>query len=402
MSTENKNGAGADWLWVALTPLILAAAAGICIGLLYTPFAPLAPMFIGIGLFFLPALSVYLDGRSRTYTGIVTLGLGMALSVGLLGAPAVAVSACVVIVAVALHVLAGMKVPFSTGLVGSAAGGVLGFVALLGILGGSAGSPLNETAAASVSAEMASQAAAGLSLPLDMLTVLFKAPQQAGLSGLLSGAGAVPAEILSMSVAQKIDIVRPALETMFAIAIPSFALAGGMVMGALGYWLPMLALSRRARKQGAEPAVAVPPLATFKVPKYMVITLLLLQIVSSFGSVPENLGWLTVSTAVQLVMGILMDVQAMALVSFFLNRKKVAPVFQVLIFIPMVIFSGLTFWVGIFDALFDMRAVLPRVEEVRAKGKQVFTPEGLEELRKIQQVKKDKDNNGKNGEDGKQ
>jgi uncharacterized protein YybS (DUF2232 family) len=235
-----------------------------------------------------------------------------------------------------------------------------------------------------------------------MFAAMFKLPQQAGLQGLLNGAGTVPSEILSMSVAQKVDIVRPAFETVFAISIPSVALAGGMLMGALGYWLPLLALSRRALRQGGAPGVAVPLLATFKVPKYIVVTLLMLQIVASFGSTNENLGWLTVSTAVQFVMGILMDVQAMALCSFFLNRKKVAPALQALIFIPLVIFSGLTFWVGIFDALFDMRAVMPRVEEVRSKGKQVFTPEGLEELRKMQQVKKDKDNNGKNGEDGKQ
>lgn len=394
---KEKGDTGARWFWAVLTPVILAAAA-----------------LSVIGIFFLPALCVYLDGRSRTYAGAVTMAAGLVLFSYLYGPVVMAVSVCIAIATAAAYTLSRVKLPFSTGLLGSAGGGVLGVVALLGVLGASLDKPLNEVVAAYFIRMLTDSAAAGpfqlFGVPfpsfLDYFAAMFSPASQSASTGLMAllGITTIPNQILSMSVADKVAIVQPVFEQLFGASIPSLGLAAGMLLGGLGYYLPVRSFDRRQNRDVAAgvQAISVPPFSAFKVPKYVVISLLLLQIVSSLGASPDNAGWLAVNSASGTVLGLLMTIQALSLISFFLNRKNVAPVFQYLMLVPAaLLFSWLLYWVGIFDALFDMRSIVIRVEEVRKKGKQVFTPDGLDELRKIQNAKKN-GKNGKNGEDGKQ
>lgn len=390
MDSNENNGARSRLLWALSTPFLLAC----CL----------------IALPLVPALCVFLDSRSRTYTGAVTVVLGSGALSLLLGPAFAAVFAAVCITTAAAYALVRTRVPFQYGLMGSAGGGVLGAVALLGILGAALGKPLNEAAAGAL-CNWLKQASTtwpaawtnqGLPDLLSIFAAYFNQNGQAGSAGAFSLLVSIPPEILKMSADDKINIVRPVFEQLFSAYIPAWALAGGMIMGGVGYYLPALAQARLGGKpaEGTPEPVAVPPFHAAKFPRYIVVSILLLQLFSYFGL--ESGAMLTIYVAANAVMTLLMTIQSLALFSFFLTRKGVPTILQVLI---LAVVAALFAWwllefVGIFDVLLDLRAVALRVEAVRAKGKQVFTQSGLDELRKMGGTKKN-DKNGKDGEDGK-
>jgi hypothetical protein len=376
-----------------------------------TILALVSPVIVAAGFFifpFVPAISVYLDRRSRTYTAAASVLIGCAALPALLGAHYLSIGVFIAVSTAAAYILTHIKVPFTTGLVGSAAGGVLGAVIMLGILGAGFDRPLNEAAAGM----LCNQLSAGNPEMLSYLAGYFKSADQGNYPSLMSSLlnpASVSQLVSGLSIPAQIDIVRPILEQICEAYIPALALVGGMFTGALGYYLPVLALDRRrlrlaaAQPEGGEgggPA-PVPPFAAFKIPKYIVVSLLLLEIVSSLLLTGDSSGMVALSAASSMLFSTLMTVQALAMLSFFLNRRKVAAALQFLLLaLAVLLLSWLLPYIGIFDALFDMRAVALRMEAIRAKGKQVFTQEGLDELRKMEQQRKS-GKNGKDGENGK-
>jgi hypothetical protein len=317
-----------------------------------------------------------------------------------------------------------VKVPFSTGLVGSAGGGVLGAVALLGIVSASLNHPINVVAASLMCNWLNRYGAGGNPSILSVVAGFITSAQQNQSASLFSvfSLKSLTDLVAGKSAAEMTAIIRPVLEDTSAAYIPSLALVGGMLTGALGYYLPMHALDRRSHKgtppqpqtaapnggetaETAEAAAAdapVPPFAAFKVPRYIVITLLLLQLVAMFLTTGDNPGVNALNTASYMLFNILMDIQALSMFAFFLNRRRMPSAMQfVLLALSLLFLWCILPYIGIFDALFDIRTVSTRMDMVRSKGKQVFTQEGLDELRKMEQRKKnDKDKNGKNGGEG--
>lgn len=381
MISNNENNTNARLLWALLTPFILAC------GLIFFPL--------------IPALCVFLDRRSRTYTGAVVLLLGSIALGWWLGPSVAAVLAFLCIATTAAYALIRTKTPFQYGILGSAGGGVLGAVALLGIVGVSIGKPVNEAVAAfacNLLVNISTQfTGTGVSDPLSIFTAMFNSVNQNGATSSLFFMQ-VPQEILSMSTADKLNIVRPVLEQFFAAYIPAWALAGGMLTGGAAYYLPVLAEARLSKKppEGTAQAMEVPPFFTFKIPKYIVISIMLVLLITYFAM--DNSVMTTLYVAANAVIIMLMTLQSLALFAFLMTRKGVPTILQVLILVPAaLLFSWLLEFVGLFDVLFDMRAIALRVGAVKAKGKQVFTQSGLEELRKMgDKAKKD----GKDGKDG--
>jgi hypothetical protein len=385
--------------------------------------AVLSPVIVAAGFFvfpFLPAICAWLDGRSRTYTAAACAAIGCAALPVLLGPHGYALAAFIAITTAAVCVLARVKVPFSTGLVSSAAGGVLGAVVALGLLGAGFDRPLNELGASYLCNGLSYAAHAGYPDLLSYLAGTVKAADQGDYVGLFSifnlfNMPDLLALVSGLSTDEQIAVVRPLLEDLCAAYIPAFSLVGGMFVGAVGYYLPVLALDRRRRRLSpaqpaaeegeAETQAPVPPFAAFKVPRYIVITLLLLQIASSFMLGDAGAGLAALSVASSLLFGALMTVQALSLLSFFLNRKRVHAAAQFpLLALAVLLFFWILPYVGIVDALFDIRAVTLRMDAIRAKGKQVFTQEGLDELRRMEQRRRSGRNGdkGDGGEDGKE
>ncbi len=411
-SNELNNNRSVAWGWAVATPVLLAVALfGIyCIrmvpglaGSVYVlVLAPLLILCSGFFALVTPALCLYLDGRSRTHTGAATILLAALAAALLFGRAMAGLFAFVAIATAAAYVLARVKKPFAFGLAGSAAGGVLGAMAFVVILGAG----LDKTVGEAWSGEIYRLFNVSY---YNMnfwdswaytLKQMLQDDQSSGvlLSMLLGG----PEQVPVLTEAERAQIILPFLETLVTQSLPGLALAAGLLTGGLAYYLPVLGL-QAARKRGAATAgepVEVPPFSLFKFPRYVVITIFILQFVASLGA--EDTGFATLYVAASMLFNVLMTVQALAFLSFLLERKRLGPWLRLVILVPaQALFFWLMPYVGFFDALFEMRTVIARVDALKAKGKQVFTQDGLEELRKMDQSRK-KDKNGNDGEDDKQ
>lgn len=380
-SNESKGSPGFALGWVVLTPVLLVVAA-----------------FSIIGIFLIPALCLYLDGRSRTYTGAaVVLAASVAASL-FLGPGMAAVCAFAVITTASAYVLARIKLPHDTALAGSALGGILGAMALLGIMGASLGRPLSEVGADRIY-EALNISYYDINLWDPWTLVLKQIEEGRSLESLWSQyfQGSIQPQVFTD--AERAAAVIPFLKALMNQSLPGLALVTGLFTGGLGYYLPMAALQahRRLAGQDGAGAVAVPPFSAFRFPKYIVITVFALEMIASFGA--ESTGFATLYVAGKLLFDTMMTAQALAFLSFLLGRRQVPGWLQWIILTPALL---LLFWllpfVGFFDALFDMRSVMTKVDALKAKGRRVFTQDGLNELRRMDQARKD-DQNGKDGED---
>ena len=384
MTTEqNNNGLGSRVLWAALSPLILFAAA-----------------LSVAGIILIPALCVYLDNRSKTYTAAISLVI-LAFGFSFLqGAVAAGFSSFIVIATAAAYLCVKLKAPFKSSLVISAAGGVLGFLSALAVINFSLPTPINIAAADSF-LNWAKQWPEGILMsPLDFVVLYMQMTKDS--ADLFKSYFDMAAKLPSMANADKIALVRADIESAITLFIPPFALVVGSVTGALGYYLGRLAVSFHEKKSKPD-AAALPPFATFRIPKYVVISLLLLQLLSMFGLAAEWEFAATLNVAAYWVLNMLMVAQALALASFYLNRKRVSVPLQALILIPTVlIFSGIMVWVGLIDVLFNMRAFSAKVDFIKNGGKQVFTRDSLGRINtKDKKDKTDKPDKKDDGEDAK-
>jgi hypothetical protein len=375
-------------------------------GLIWAFFSPLLVVAGFIVFPFLPAICVFLDGKSRTYTSAATVLIVCVALPFVFGVHLIAVSAFFAITTAAAYVFTRIKIGFASGLMLSAVCGIFGSVVLLGLLGASYDKPLNEVAASILYAGLADTAVAGYPAFLNVVAGIFKGMETGQLPNMFwyLSPGSYSQLVSGLSVAAQLDIIRPVLEQLCAVYIPAYALVGGLFTGALGYYLPKRALGVFRRKISAQPGIeqdqSTPRFSAFKIPKYIFISLFLLQLLSSVIATGEDLGIMALSIAAEQLFNSLMIIQALAMISYFLGKKRIQAPVQILIMIPTVlVFSNLVIWAGIFDALFDFRSVVQRMDAVRAKGKQVFTQEGLEELRKMEQRRKDEkdDKDGKEG-----
>lgn len=386
MTPQNETGSRrASVLWAVITPLLLAAAA-----------------LSVVGTAFVPAIALLLDGRSRTWTGGVTVIAACAVAAPMLWPYGAAVCAFVGITTLAAMLLVRFKASFGTGLVIAAAGGVLGAVAALAVLGLGVGRPLNEAAGEGVAGVLKWMADNGNPLLLNSFTMSVKMIGQNGytLEQLLVS---LPREVMAMATADKIALVLPVFNELFAAYIPALALNAGMLAGGSAYWLPSRAFSRGGGAAGPYGAAlpAAPPFFAFSVPRYAVFALVLLVFATPFFRGDGTGGGNALYVASNMVFNVLMVLQAVALLSHFLTKRKVRAGFQWLLLAPAVLlFSWLLFWLGFADTLLNIRVVAERMEALRARGKPVFSQSGLDELRKMDEEKRKNQGKG-DGEDGK-
>ena len=388
MTENNVNNGKARLAWAIVSPFLLALAA-----------------FTFVGIFFLPVLCVYLDGRSRTYTAAACLALGAATAGYFLGTVGLAAAICVVVTTVAVYAVSMMqhRLAFSANLLISAVGGAVGMLVFAAL----AGKMLAEGYANIIIQGILNL---GTSSPKSFGTVLMNlfalfakdATILTDPTAMTQSLSHLPSWLAAMSLDAKIDLVRGMLLEMAAYTLPALALTAGALMGGLGFALSNRALARRAAVESGTQG-SYPLFAAFYIPAYAVISIWLLQIVSSLLMTEELDSFVIVYYACNMLLNMLMTLQALALFSFLLNRKRVTGAPQGLILAGSLLFF---FWmlpiVGIIDSIFSLRAFIARVDILKARGKQVFTPEGMEELRRMDEEirrKQQKDKDGRGGDE---
>jgi uncharacterized protein YybS (DUF2232 family) len=368
MTTEKStNGLGSRVLWAILSPVILLAA-GLSI----------------VGIVLIPAVCVYLDKRSGTYTAAISMATICAVLSALYGMAAMGFCIFLLIATAAVYYCIRAKMPFKISLLISAGGGVLGFLFALAIINFSLNTSIS-IAASDWFFNQASRWPQGTLLsPLDLMVLSVQMSK--GAAQLFNDYFTLANKLPTMPNADKIAMIRDNVETAMTMAIPAFALVAGSLTGALGYYFGRLAIRRYKKRSGTLASETVPAFASFRVPKYIVISLFLLQLLAILGVSAEWAYFEPLYVAVNWLLNMLMVAQALAVASYYLNRKRVTAVVQAVILIPLTIIgSSLMVFVGLIDVLFDLRAISVRMDTLKSSGKQVFTRDSLGRLRRMDQ-----------------
>jgi hypothetical protein len=212
-SIQSNDQRGSRIAWAVLTPFVLALAA-----------VSLA------GFFFIPALCLYLDGRSRTYTGAATVVVATAAAAVFFGPAIAGLFAFVAIATAGAYVLARVKQPFTIGLAGSAAGGVLGAMAFIGIVGASLGKPIGEVWASEVY-RMLNVSAYGINFWDSWASTLKQLQEGQANVSFLSLLQSGQMQIPSFTEQERAAIIKPFLETVITQSLPGMALVAGLLTG---------------------------------------------------------------------------------------------------------------------------------------------------------------------------
>ncbi len=362
-------------------------------------------LLLPAGAALLPAVVGYLDGRSRTPTALVLLAAGCVAATLLLGLDAGALCLFLLVPAATAWVVRLRRVSFYPALLEAALGGVVGALGTIAALG-----TLHPQGVQVLAADLYCNVAKsiyvpGLFGPLDIFVMQAKAlalpsTQQITIQVLNDLAN----QSLNLDVADKVAIVQPLLAQAFGQVLPALALTLGVLFGGLAYYAPMFLLStRRAAARGLnEGLTPVPPFATFRIPVYAAVSMWLVEL---FALVGTAAGWgefNPINSAASLLLQLLMTLQAMALFSYLLNRKRVRPGVQAIILLPAaLLFGWLMVAVGVVETIFNLRGMMGKVDRIRAMGLQVTTPEGMEALRKLEEQERhnDKDNDDREDDD---
>ncbi len=348
---KEDKGQGGRVLWAVLTPVILLAAA----------------LSIA-GIAAIPALCVALDRRSGTYTGAVSTAAASLVLPLVYGPVAVSLSMFLLIATTTVILCVRRNLAFRTGLAVSAGGGVLGMMAALAMAMYLLPRDMDVTVADNILKFLTAEPR-GLQAPLlDAIVVNFQMLRK-GIALLSEGMWTEMRTVAAMPVAEKAELIRADLERMTAQMLPALALNSGLLIGSLGYYLGRLSIRRQDRRAGRDNGTPIPPFQALRFPNYIVFSLVALQLLSVFGMANQWSYFETVNLASSWLLNLLMTAQSVALCSFFLNRWRVAPGLQALIFVVTVpLLGSVLVLVGLSDVVFDFRSVAARVDAMKKGG----------------------------------
>ncbi len=395
----NKTGARARVGW-AIGSAVLLALAATAVALLQGDGMRLALrwLLLPAGVALLPAIVGYLDGRSRTPTALALLAVGCVAATFLLGLDAGAICLFLLVTTATATVVRLRQVAFWPAVLVSALGGVVGALGTIAALGTLHPLGVQELAADLYCNIAKSIYAPGLMGPLDIFVVQAKAlalpaTQQLTVQTLYDLAD----QSLKLGVAEKVAIAQPLLAQVFGQALPAMALTLGVFFGGLAYYAPLFLLStRRATARGRNVGLTpVPPFATFRIPVYAAVAMWLVELFAMLGNYAGWGDFTAINNAASLLLQLMMTLQAMALFSYLMNRKRVRPGVQAVILLPAALLLGwLMVAAGVVETIFNLRGMMGKVDRIRAMGLQVTTPEGMEALRKLEDEERrnDKDN----------
>lgn len=232
------------------------------------------------------------------------------------------------------------------------------------------------------------------SLGLNLITQL--------LISLKEGYAPVYSEISGMSTVDKLDIIVPQIKTAMARALPSAIMGYGILSGVWAWFISSVLIKRRASGRKSLPGLKEykphPPFSEWKLPRWLTNVLMVLLLASIIISFAAEGAMLNAASALQTVAIVILSVQGLSVVNWWLKKKKVNTVLNVVICVAIVFLSFflnlLLPLIGLVDIMFSVRmsdqqkvAIRKRMEEIK---KQVD-----EQMKELEEEKKKEEDNKK-------
>ena len=212
-----------------------------------------------------------------------------------------------------------------------------------------------------------------------------------------------------MTTGAKLDIVVPQIKLAMAGLLPSAIMGYGIISGVWAWFLSSVLITKRVADKKPLPGIKeykpYPPFSEWKLPRWLTNVLMVLLLASIIISFTAQGAMLNAASALQTVAVVILSILGLSVVNWWLKKKKVAAVLNVvlcaLIACISFIFNFVLPLIGLIDIMFSVRmsdkqrnAIKKRMEEIK---KQV--DEQMKELQdKKRQEGENKENDDENGE----
>ena len=221
------------------------------------------------------------------------------------------------------------------------------------------------------------------------------------------------AEISTMTMTEKLDSIVPLIKEGMASALPSYVMGYGIISGVWAWFISSVMIKKRADAKkplpGIKEYVSHPPFSDWKMPRWftnVLMVLLFAAIIISFMAKGEMLN---VASALQTVAVVILSIQGLAVVNWWLKKKKVHVALNVLICLIVTILSLLfsrilpfLLFLGFFDIVFSIRvsqkqkeAIIKKMEDIKNQVDKQMHEMQEEQKKEETEDKKDKKDDDK-------
>lgn len=202
--------------------------------------------------------------------------------------------------------------------------------------------------------------------------------------------------ISAMSVSEKLDIIVPMIKAGMAQALPSFIMGYGIISGVWAWFMSSVMIRKRQKNKkplpGIEKYVAHPVFSEWKLPRWLTNVLMFLLLASIIISFATTGPLLNVASALQTVALVIMAIQGLAVVNWWLKKKKVHIAVNVTICAFVAVFLGFILpWAGIFDIMFSFRMSDAQREAIKKKMEDI-KKQVDEQMSEMKEQKKEEEN----------
>ncbi len=226
---------------------------------------------------------------------------------------------------------------------------------------------------------------------------------------ILSSQGVAPdlAEISAMSIADKLDMIVPIIKKGMASVLPSYVMGYGILSGVWAWFISSVMLTKRAAGKksmpGAKNYEVHPPFSEWKLPRWFTNVLMLLLLAAIIISFIAQGPMLNVAGVLQVVVMVILGIQGLSVLNWWLKKKKVHIVANVIICCAsVVLFSFFLPWIGIFDIVFSFRMSQKQKEAIMEKMEEIKKQVDEQKRNEKEQEKKDKTKDQEEKEDNEQ
>ncbi len=178
--------------------------------------------------------------------------------------------------------------------------------------------------------------------------------------------------VASMGITEKIETIIPLFKESLASLLPSFIMGYGLISGISAWWISSLLFARRVRQdkqlKGIKNFNPPPVFSSWKAPRWLTNIMLLLLFSAMIIQLASIAILQSAAIAIQNVVIIVISLQGLAVINWWLKRKKVNHIIIIVISSISVIFLSFTLpWIGLADIIFSVRT-LDRHKEIINKN----------------------------------
>ncbi len=204
-------------------------------------------------------------------------------------------------------------------------------------------------------------------------------------------------EVTALDVTEKLNYIVPLLRQGVVQSLPAVVLDYGIIGGVWAWFLSSVMINKRAANKrelkGVKEYVPSPPFSEWKLPRWITNVLMVILLAAVILSFSSEATLLNVASVLQSVAIVIIGIQGLSVLNWWLKKKKLPTGLNVLICVMAVVLLNFILpWLGVFDIVFSIRLSKEKKEEIRAQMEKI-KKQVDEQIEMMEKEKKNEEEN---------